>query len=264
MSNQHPYHDESIHTCRRPAAFEDEREALIERIETLEARNAELHAFVEAATHDLKAQMQIIMGYAIMLNQMTGGAQDEEVRAGLGYIEHHTYQANEIVESLLLLADVVGAEGGTWKLVDMRSAAEAAVEDLAESIQGRGAVVVVDPDLPPIQGNPMWLVGVFRSLIGAALRTVDPDAPRITVEAGMAYRAIRFRVRGGRAGIEAADGKDLYETYTQAGPGSGIGMGLSLAATRRIADRLGGVVGAEREPDGRIAFWLELPVGSPA
>jgi light-regulated signal transduction histidine kinase (bacteriophytochrome) len=251
MSNQ-PHPDDSA------SAYDDERDALRERIEALEARYAELYAFVEAAAHDLKAPMQIIMGYAIMLNQMIGDQQGEDVRAGLKYIESHTYQANEIVESLLLLADVAGADDAR-ELVDARLAAEAAAEDLEESVQECCAAVVIEPDLPPVMGNPVWLEGVFRSLIGAALRYADADAPHIAVDAEPRPDAVCYRFRGGRAGVEAADGGDLFDAYTRAGPGNGVGTGISLAIARRIVDHLGGRIGAEREPGGGVVFWVELP-----
>ncbi len=255
MSNQ-PHLDNTA------SAYDDERDALYERIEALEARYAELHTFVEAAAHDLKAPMQIIMGYAIMLNQMIGDQQGEDVRAGLKYIESHTYQVNEIVESLLLLADVAGADEAR-ELVDARLAAEAAAEDIEESAQECCAAILIEPGLPPVMGDSVWLEGVFRSLMGAALRYADPDAPSIAVEAEPRPDAVCYRFRGGRASVESADGGDLFDAYTQAGPGKGVGTGISLAIARRIVDHLGGKIGAEREPGGGVVFWVELPgVGS--
>jgi light-regulated signal transduction histidine kinase (bacteriophytochrome) len=240
------------------SAYDDKRNALYERIEALEVRYAELHDFVKAAAHDLKAPMQIIMGYAIMLNQMIGDQQGAEVSIGLKHIESHIHQADEIVESLLLLADVAGTEEAR-ELVDAHSTAEAAAANLVEPIRECGAVVVIEPGLPPVMGDRAWLEGVFRSLMGAALRYADPDDPRIAVEATSCPDGVRYLFRGGRAGIEAAEGRDLFDAYTHAGPGNGVGTGISLTVARRIVDYMGGEIGADCEPDGGIVFWVELP-----
>lgn len=126
--------------------------------------------------------------------------------------------------------------------------------------------------LPPVAGDRAQLVTLFGQLLDNAARFRGDDPPLITVSAGApdADGMVRVSVADNGAGLAEADLPRLFTVFARpaappprsdtAGRNTGErGAGLGLALCRRIVERHGGTIWAERPAEGGLVVTFELP-----
>ena len=168
-------------------------EALEQKAQELARSNADLEQFAYAASHDLKEPLRAVSGFIGLLQRQCEGKLDE--LAG-GYVAQAVAGASRM-ESLidgLLAFSRVGMRGGKFATVDTAQALDAALQNLAATIQETGAQVSHD-QLPTVHGDAVQLSSLFQNLIGNALKFRKAEPPRVHVGAERAGMYWNFSVR---------------------------------------------------------------------
>lgn len=230
----------------------------------LEDRNAELDAFSHTVAHDLKAPLQIIVGYSDLLKAQLDDRMTDNIAESLELIRRHALKMGQIIDSLLMLA---GLREAVVKLgpVVMQPVVEGALMRFQQVIQQRGITVTVDSDLPSAVGYGPWLEEVFANLIGNAVKYIgreNPD-PRIAIHGYHEGDLARFEVEDNGLGIAPEHLKQLFEKFSRFHLGEAKGHGLGLSIVLRIVKRLGGQLGVESEEGKGSTFWFNLPAHQP-
>ncbi len=131
-------------------------------------------------------------------------------------------------------------------------------------------VLDLDPAAPPVVvGDPLRLTQILGNLLGNALKFTPKG--RVTLacrplSAGEASVTVRFAVQDTGIGIPAAELPRIFDKFTQADSSTTRlygGTGLGLAISRRLAELMGGRLGAESEPGVGSVFHLTLPFRLP-
>lgn len=219
--------------------------------------NKELESFSYSVSHDLRAPLRAISGYAMMLEEDHVEALDDKGRELLQVIGKNVKKMDGLINDLLRLS-----RSGTGELtlgsISMQDIVGQAIKKLQREYSG--VEFVVDP-LGDVIANRALIVEVWENLLGNAAKfSSKTTAPRISVSITETPDEMIYRVTDNGAGFDMRYVQKLFGTFQRLHkqedfPGSGIG----LALVQRIVVRHGGRVWAESTPGEETSFYFSLP-----
>lgn len=249
-------------------------EALRQQTEKLQAQNEELDAFAHSVAHDLRNPLNLITGFAEVLENDFSTLSDKDLRSYLHIIARNGRTMNKILHALLLLAGVRQMEVELVPL-DMASVVAEVLQRLDHLIREHQASVVLPETWPAVLGYGPWIEDVWVNYLSNAIEH-GGKPPR--VELGFDRSANRhieidwrgdppagpmiyFWVRDNGPGISPEAQSRLFTPFTQLDRSRGTGHGLGLSIARRIVEKMGGQVGVESTgiPGQGSVFYFTLP-----
>lgn len=235
-----------------------------ERTAQLEAANRELEAFSYSVSHDLRAPLRAMNGFAGLLLREHGGELRGEARRYLERILNGSRQMGELIDDLLAFSRL-SRQPLTLHPLDMRDVVDDALKELLPEREGRGVDIRIGP-LPPCSGDPALLRQVWVNLISNALKYSRPRTPAVIEIGSGALDGVTFYfVRDNGTGFDMAYAHKLFTVFQRLhGAEEFEGTGVGLAIVHRIIIRHGGKVWAEAELDRGATFRFTLGGGGPA
>ena len=222
----------------------------------LEQRNQELEAFSYSVSHDLRAPLRAIDGFAAALAEDLAERLDDQSRGHLRRIRVSAARMSELIDDLLQLARFTRVELRKQR-VDLAAIARRGTEQLRERDPDR----VVDVQIPEhlvVEADPGLMRTVFENLIGNAWKFTAPRE-RASIEVGV-EGSNTFYVRDNGVGFDMQYVDKLFKPFERLhGPKEFEGTGIGLATVHRIITRHGGRVWAEGAPDGGATVYFTLP-----
>jgi PAS domain S-box-containing protein len=226
----------------------------------LEAANRELEAFSYSVSHDLRAPLRAINGYARVLTEDHGPTLGAEGQRVLGVIRSEALRMGRLIDDLLQFSRL-GRQPLRVELCDLAALAR---EVFAE-LRGRLPDRVVDfqlARLPDAPADQVLLRQVWFNLFDNALKFTR-HRERATIEAsGVAQcgEAV-YCVRDNGAGFDMKYAGKLFGVFQRLhGADDFEGTGVGLALVQRLVQRHGGRVWAEAGLDRGAAFYFTLPL----
>lgn len=231
-----------------------------ERTLELEAANKELESFSYSISHDLRAPLRAMTGYASLLITEHSAVLNSEGRRYLSLIQTNARQMSQLLEALVLFVSL-GRKPLRHEMVQPADLARRALEELAPE-QAHRQVEVTIAELPPCQGDPTLLKQVYYHLLSNALKfTRKRAAAHIWVGCQPAAdngRPLYF-VRDNGVGFDMQYAHKLFGVFQRLhSPEDYEGTGAGLAIIQRILRRHGGQVWAEAEVDHGATFYFTL------
>ncbi len=231
-----------------------------ERTAELEALNQELEGFSYSISHDLRAPLRHLTGFASLLTKQMGEGLDEKSRHYLEVISDSAVKMGRLLDDVLSFSRM----GRT----DMRQSClnlNGLVEELIQGVRletGEREMAWSLAPLPEVYGDPTMLKIVFENLIANAVKytRAQPKA-RIEIghQAGQRDEDI-FYVRDNGAGFDMEYSNKLFNLFQRLHHEDEFeGTGLGLANVRRIILRHGGRVWAEGAVNLGATFYFSLP-----
>jgi len=230
-----------------------------QRTRQIETTNQELESFSYSVSHDLRAPLRAVDGYARMLEEDYAAALDQEARRLIAVVRAESGRMSAMIDDLLTFSRTghgLIANGA----VDMMVAAR---EAIAQTSPAYPAACVVLEDLPDAPGDRMLLRQVWVNLIGNALKySSKAAAPRIEIGGRTDGAENRYWVRDNGAGFDPRYADQLFGVFRRLhGETEFPGTGVGLAIVRRVVTRHGGRVWAEGKPGAGACFGFALPRG---
>ncbi len=148
-----------------------------------------------------------------------------------------------------------------WRDVDIGGALQRAVSGVAPAAEAKriSLEVVTDGAPPALRTDPVRLEQIVVNLLSNAVRH-SPVGEPVTVRVHGAPPGVRFCVVDRGSGVPAELRDRIFEPFERFDPHSGLGTGLGLPVSRRLAEVLGGTLGVEDTPGGGATFVLVLPM----
>ncbi|WP_224373108.1 ATP-binding protein [Hyalangium versicolor] len=233
-----------------------------ERTAQLEEANQELESFSYSVSHDLRAPLRHITGFAQLLSRKVGANLDDTSRGFLETIIHAAQQGGTLIDDLLSFSRMSRAELHK-QTVDLRKVMEAVRLELASDAAGR-AVEWRIGELPRVKADPALLRQVVRNLLANALKYTRPK-PHALIEVGARQtdEDVEVWVRDNGVGFEMEYVDKLFGVFQRLhSPDEFEGTGIGLANVRRIIARHGGRTWAEGRLGEGATFHFSLPRGS--
>jgi len=227
----------------------------------LQEVNADLEAFAYSVSHDLRAPLRSIKGFAEILAEDYGAQLDAEGRRYLRRVIDASQRMDRLIVDLLSYSRLVRREI-TIRPVDLGDIVEQVLLVLSEDIREKGAEIHVQKSLPVVQGQPSILEQVLLNLVHNALKFVAPGVrPQVHITAEKRDGWARLWVEDNGIGIANKHQQRIFQVFERLHhrdqyPGNGIG----LATVKKGVERLGGRVGVVSEEGKGSRFWLELPL----
>jgi PAS domain S-box-containing protein len=231
---------------------------VIERTAQLEAANKELEAFCYSVSHDLRAPLRHIDGYAgLLVSRCRDGLSDK----GLHYVDTIAASARQmgvLIDDLLQFSRTGRAEMRQER-VDMNLLLQEALTPLREANSGRTIEWVIE-DLPSVRGDYALLRQVWVNLLGNAIKyTRLRETARIEVSAREEHGEIIFLVKDNGVGFDMQYVSKLFGVFQRLHSQQEFeGTGIGLATVQRIISRHGGRVWAEAELNQGARFYFTL------
>jgi len=226
-----------------------------ERTAALEAAVRELEAFSYSVSHDLRAPLRAIGGFAQLLAEDEAPRLSGKGREMLAVIGRNTQRMGELIDALLMLARVSRSELHRAAL-DLGGIAASAAEELRRTYPS--AQVEIGP-LPAARGDPALVRQAVVNLLENALK-YSSRAPAPRVEVGWSERDGAYFVRDNGVGFDMAQAGKLFVAFQRLhAEAEFAGSGIGLAIVERIVLRHGGRVWATSAPGAGATFSFTLP-----
>ncbi len=224
----------------------------------LRAINQELESFSYTVSHDLRAPLRAIDGFAVMLEEDHGPLLDPEARRYLGVIRRNARRMGELIDDLLALSRL-GRQPLISRPVDMQALVRAAVEEVLAGCAQPPSIAI--GMLPEAAGAPGLLRQVWTNLLANAVKySSKRAAPRIEVSGERIDGENRYLVRDNGVGFDMAYADKLFGVFQRLHRADEFGgTGVGLAIVQRIVVRHGGRVWAQGQIDEGAAFGFSLP-----
>jgi signal transduction histidine kinase len=232
-----------------------------ERTLELERANRELEGFSYSVSHDLRAPVRAIEGFARILEEEAGERLDAQARRYLALVRDNGRRMGVLIESLLEFSRL-GRRPLNAADTDMAELARDVFEELAGGLPETPEFVL--GPVPRARCDRALVRQVWTNLLSNAIKfTAKTPAPRIEVGGEAKGGQLVYYVRDNGAGFDMRYYEKMFGVFQrlhgdQEFPGTGVG----LALVQRIVDRHGGRVWAEGKIGGGATFWFSLPAGT--
>jgi signal transduction histidine kinase len=248
-------------TARRGHEVEVSRlnEHLRTRAEQLEAANQELEAFSYSVSHDLRAPLRHIDGFAELLRRHAGDGLDDKAVRFLNTISDAARQMGNLIDDLLVFSRT-GREELRRSGVKLGGLIEEAIHNLQPELKGRNIRWNIG-EFPVVRADPGMMRQVLVNLISNAVKfTRDRDPAEITVGTQASNGEAVVFVRDNGVGFDMEYVGKLFGVFQRLHSADEFeGTGIGLANVRRIIHRHSGRTWAEGQVGHGATFYFTLP-----
>lgn len=235
------------------------------RGELLEAANKELEAFSYSVSHDLRAPLRHIHGYASLLSNAVAASLDDKGKRYLQTISDSATQMGQLIDDLLVFSRM-GRQEMLQGTVNLNQLIASVQHELRHDLQGRAISWTIAP-LPEVTGDAAMLRQVFLNLIANAVKFTG-TRPQASIEIGShssSQDEVVLFVRDNGVGFDMRYASKLFGVFQRLHRADEFeGTGIGLANVRRIIHRHGGRTWAEGVVGGGATFYLTLPIARTA
>jgi PAS domain S-box-containing protein len=242
--------------------------ALLAKAAQLEATNNELESFSYSVSHDLRAPLRAVDGFALMLEEDYKERLDAEGLRYLSVIRQNSRRMGALIDDLLAFSRL-GRQAVAHGEVNVDSLVREVVEEVlhTESL-GEGGEAATAPHievepLPPARGDRGLLRQVWANLIANAVKYSSKAArPFIQVSGHQVGAENHYSVRDNGVGFDMNYAGQLFRVFQRLHRSDEFsGTGVGLAIVHRVVTRHGGRVWAEGKVDHGAVFSFALPRG---
>jgi light-regulated signal transduction histidine kinase (bacteriophytochrome) len=242
--------EERLHTLHRELDIHAQQ---------LKAANEELESFAYSISHDLRAPLRAIDGYARMLDDDYGPALDDEGRRRIGIIRSSGRRMSDLIDDLLAFSHV-GRREKFLEDADMNAIVNDAWSEVCASSEGTPPALSVGA-LPRATVDRAMFKQVWVNLLSNAWKySAKKDHPIIRISGHASATGLEYRIEDNGAGFDMRYYDKLFGVFQRLHterefPGTGVG----LAIVQRVLKQHGGQARGESRLGEGATFYLTLP-----
>jgi K+-sensing histidine kinase KdpD len=233
---------------------------LAKRAAELEAANKELESFTYSVSHDLRAPLRHVAGYAELLQRQCSAALDDKGRRYMAMILEASKRMGNLIDDLLGFSRIGRAEARKTA-VNLDQLVREVIAELGQDTRDRDIAWTIGA-LPVCYGDRSMLKVVVVNLVSNAVKFTR-TRPRAKIEIGCAGgkdSQVEVFVRDNGAGFDMQYVHKLFGVFQRLHRTEDFeGTGIGLATVERIIHRHGGEVRAEGVVDRGATFYFSLP-----
>jgi len=255
-------------------ALRDAKDALVRTNEELEKRVhertaslseavAQMEEFSYSVSHDLRAPLRAMSGYADALLNDYGPQLDDTARNYLNRIRRSSSRMEKLTHDVLTYSRVARARVSLER-IDLGRLIRDLISQYTE-FQEPAAKIQIDEPLLKVLGHEVTLGQAITNLLSNAIKFVKAGVrPHITVKTNLIGEWVRISVRDNGIGINPAHQGRLFNVFERLHPKASYeGTGIGLAIVRKAVERMGGRTGVNSDGVNGSEFWIELRPAEP-
>jgi hypothetical protein len=232
-----------------------------------EAANRSKDEFLAAVSHELRAPLNAMVGWAHVLEHSS--VVDPDVRQGIERIAHNARLQAKLVDDLLDLSrSVTGKLQLDMRSIDPAVVVKAAIDTVLPAAEAKSIRVTTNFDHHGVRvaADPDRLQQVFWNLVSNAIK-FTPAGGQIGVSVSTSANQLMVDVRDSGEGIDPEFLPFVFDRFRQGRPGVAgrgrPGLGLGLAIARHLVELHGGTLVAHSEGAGcGSTFTVALPIAA--
>ncbi len=233
-----------------------------ERSRQFELALKDLDSFAHSVSHDLRAPLRVIDGFANIVLEDYGKRLDDLGREHLRRIIAAGSRMNSMIDTLLEMSRTTG-RALERERVDLSRLARELLDELTarrEVAEGPRNVECVIADELVVEGDRTLLRLVLQNLLSNAYKfTARQPVARIEVGVDAAHGRPAYYVRDNGAGFDMRFADKLFGLFQRFHSQSEFpGTGVGLATVQRIVRKHGGRIWAESAPGKGATFYFTL------
>ena len=244
---------------RAEGEIRDLNQELERRNTELTALNKELESFSYSVSHDLRAPLRAVDGFAQAVIEDYSNQLPEECQRYLRTIRDGAQRMGVLIDDLLAFSRL-SRMGLQARMIDMRKLVKECLVDLEGQTQNRTIDVRIS-ELSPGFGDVSLLKQVWFNLLSNALKYTR-GKPTAVVEIGSERNneEIVYFVRDNGVGFDMRYANKLFGVFQRLHRQDEFeGTGVGLAIVQRIVTRHGGRTWAESDLGQGATFYFALP-----
>ncbi len=247
----------------------------------LQQINEELKSFTYIVSHDLRAPLVNIRGFAGELNASLKDVEQtlakclpqleeqerkemelvfaEDVPEALEFINTSISRMDGLINAILKLSRA-GRREFLEEQLSLKELLEGILKTLTHQLERQQTQVQIG-ELPDLVADRVAIEQVFGNLLDNAVKYLDPSRDgQLEVSAEIDAGEILFRLKDNGRGISEADLQKVFDIFRRSGKQDVKGEGLGLAYVRTLVRRLGGQIWCESELGVGTTFCVALPL----
>ena len=234
-------------------------ELVAARTESLQQAMAQMEEFSYSVSHDLRAPLRAIHGYAEALEHDYNDRLDSVGRSYLQRIASAAQRMDRLTLDVLTYSKI-GRESMRLERVSLEKVVSETIEQYVNSLGKPSRVAVERPLLDVLAHEPL-LVQAVSNLVTNALKFVRAgEIPEIKIRAERREADVRLWVEDRGIGIPAESQPRIWGMFERIHPKALYdGTGIGLAIVRKAIERMNGSVGVESDGTSGSRFWIQLP-----
>ncbi len=221
------------------------------------AEDPEHSAFGYTVSHDLRAPIRVVDGFARILKEDYGSLLDRIGNDHLDRVLSAAARMNGMIDALLAVSKL-SSQPLSRQSVNLSQLAGYVAEELRRQQPERGVQLTIEPGMQAI-GDPALLRVVIENLLGNAWKYSGRVDPAVIRFGRHPERPGVFSVSDNGAGFDMRHADRLFGMFQRLhGASEFEGTGIGLASVRRIVRRHGGDIWADAEPGRGATFHFSL------
>jgi signal transduction histidine kinase len=238
----------------------EEKSRVIDRLERLDRLEKE---FLAVVTHDMRAPLAVIAGFASSLRHRWDELPDHDRLEGLDAIVRNGSTLTRLVEQDLELALMdTGELRYEISVFDLARQIEQVVHDFAGTADAR-FTHRIDPQLPRVRGDEQRSWQVLVNLLSNAVN-FSPPGTLIEVDAARRGRMVQVSVRDHGPGISRRGCRKVFGKFSRVEGATRVGgTGLGLYTSKRMVEAQGGRIWVKSRLGEGSTFTYTLPLAAP-
>ena len=228
------------------------------RTAELEAANQELAAFSYSISHDLRAPLRAMGGFARILEKELLGEIPDDARHAMERIRVNAAKMGDLVDGLLDFASL-GRRPLAKRKISPAAVARGIFEELRTETEGRNVAIDI-AELPQCEADPTLLKQVFANLLSNAVKYTRGRDPAV-IKVGNSQQGAEtvYFVQDNGAGFDMKYAGKLFQVFQRLHRADQFeGTGVGLAIVHRIIQRHGGRIWAESQLDRGTTFHFTI------
>lgn len=223
--------------------------------------NRELESFTYSVSHDLRAPLRSVNGYANVLLEDYGDQLSDDAKKTIGVIARNGQRMGELIDDLLDFSRL-GRKDIVKTVISMEATVHQVIDEIKESRYYTSNASIDIKTLPDANADSSMIKQVWYNLISNAIK-YSGKTPNPTIEIGSFIKGedVCYYVKDNGVGFDMAYVNKLFNIFQRLHKQEEFeGTGVGLALIKRIIDRHEGHVWAESELGKGATFFFSLPI----
>jgi PAS domain S-box-containing protein len=231
-----------------------------QRTAQLTEANKELEAFIFSVSHDLRAPLRAISGFAEIIARRHREALNEEGRRYFDHILEASERMGDLISDLLNYSRL-GRKAVTPEVIELEPFVEEVLRPYEETLRSGETELVLDLEVSSLWADRALLRQIVSNLVDNALKYRREDVEhRVRIACRTEGSEAVLTVSDNGIGIDPNHHERIFNIFQRLHPRTAYpGTGIGLALVKKAVSLLGGTIRLASEPEKGTEFEIRWP-----